>query len=86
MEKMERALVALFVKAQLELMKLEQEEDGMQTVEAVILVAVAVVLAGAVINLLTGDKETGKGGIIDKIFQGLITKMNTIFGTSISTT
>ena len=78
MEKMERALVALFVKAQLELMKLEQEEDGMETVETIILVAVAVVVAGILIDVLTKDGTSGKG-LIGDVFAKIQEKITELF-------
>ena len=52
MKKIENALILVFLKARAEMLRLENEEDGMQTVEAIILVAVAVVVAGAIIEAL----------------------------------
>ena len=80
MQKIENALILAFLKARAEMLRLENEEDGMETVEVVILVAVAVVIAGALINLLTGDKNTGKGGVIDTIFGFITTKIKNLLG------
>jgi len=79
MQKIEKALVALFVKAQLELMKLEREEDGLETVETVILVAVAVIVAGLLINILTKNFGGNNQGVIGYFFDKIKTKFDSFF-------
>lgn len=74
-QKVENALLRAYLRVRMEMLRLENEEDGMQTVEAVVLIAIAVVLAAAVLNLLTGDTKTGKGGIIEEIFKAIVEKI-----------
>lgn len=61
LQKAENALCRAFLKARLAMMKLEQEEDG-NTVETIILIAVAVIVAGALLNFLTKDGFTDSSG------------------------
>lgn len=76
-QKMENALLRAFLKARLEMMKLEQEEDGMETLEVVILAAVAVIVAGLIINGLgSGDDD----GLIGHIFTSIKTKIDELIG------
>lgn len=79
-QKVENAVLRAFLKSRMELLKLQQEEDGMETLEVVILVAVAVVIAAFIIQLLKGNGGDGDGllgRIFDKIeqqIQGLFDK------------
>jgi len=75
MQKIENALIGLFVKVQLELMKLEQEEDGMEMLEAIILMVVAVAIAAVIINAL-GDEN---GGLIGTIWTKISDKLDDLF-------
>ena len=70
----------LYVKAQIEMNKLKNEEDGLETVETVILVGIAVVIAVIVLNLLTGDNHDGKDGLLHTIYTKIEGKINDIFG------
>ena len=71
----------LYVKAQIEMNKLKNEEDGLETVETVILVGVTVILAVIIYNVLTGGDENGDKGLIDSLFDAITEKINEIFGT-----
>ena len=76
----------LYVKAQIEMNKLKNEEDGLETVETVILVGVAVILAVIIYNVLTGgDSEKGEGGLIGDLFKKIEGKIGEIFGESQTT-
>ena len=77
MKKIENALIRAFLRARAEMLRLENEEDGMETVETVILVAVAVVVAGAIIVALTGKNH--EGGIIKDLFDTFKTKIEDLF-------
>lgn len=70
-----------YLKAKLELMKLEQEEDGLETIETVILIGIAVVIAVILLNLLTGSNHDGKDGLIHTIFDSIEDKIKELFGT-----
>ncbi len=73
----------LYVKAQIEMNKLKNEEDGLETVETVILVGIAVILAVIIYNVLTGgDSEKGEGGLIGDLFEKIEGKIGEIFGES----
>lgn len=81
MRKAEAALMRAYLKAKLAVLKFQQEEDGLETVETVILVGVAVILAVIVFNVLTGgDTQNGQGGIIGDVFQSIRDKIKEIFG------
>ena len=61
----------LCVKAQIEMNKLKNEEDGLETLETVILIGIAVIIAVVLLNLLTGSGHDGKDGLISKIFKAI---------------
>lgn len=73
LEKAMFAVYSAYWNAKLKLMKLANEEDGMQTIEAVILIAIAVIVAAFIVNALTGD-DNGKG-LIDRIFDAIVEKL-----------
>ena len=56
---------------------LKEEESGMETLEVVILIVIAVVLAILVLNFLTGDGTNE--GIVQKIFNGIGEKLEQLF-------
>ena len=66
MDKISAFFYMMYLKADLAFKKLESEEDGMETVQAIVLVAIAVVIAGFIVEILTkgkfGDGE--KNGLI----------------------
>ena len=81
MQKVQNKMIQAYLKARAEMLRLENEEDGLETVETVILVGVAVILAVIVFNVLTGgDTEKGEGGLIGDLFDKIQQKINTIFG------
>lgn len=57
---------------------LKNEECGMETLEVVILIVIAVILASLVLNFLTGTD--GNPGIIQQIFSNLTAKLGDLFG------
>ena len=73
-QKVENAVLRAFLKSRMELLKLQQEEDGMETLEVVILAAVAVAVAALIIKALSGD-----GGLIDTIFKTVTQKIEELF-------
>ena len=77
LDKMAFAVYSSYLKAKAKLMKLGQEEDGMETLETVILIAVAVVVAGVIVNILTKGSD-GKG-LIGNIFDTILEKINNLF-------
>lgn len=63
-QKMELAMFNMINKIQ----KMMNNEDGMETLETVILVAVAVIIAGAIIVVVAGRGHDGSGGVIGNLF------------------
>ena len=84
MQKVQNALVQAYLKARMEMLRLENEEDGLETVETVILVAVGVIVAVCIFNALTGGKQDGSKGLIGSIFDNVENKLNEIFGNTTS--
>lgn len=76
LDKVMFSLYRAYFNAKVKLMSLANEEDGMQTVEAIILVVVAIVVAGAIINVLTG--KDGQPGIISQLFTNIMDKITTM--------
>lgn len=79
---LDKAMFAVYMaywNARTKLMKLANEEDGMETLETVILIAVAVIIAGIVIVFLLGEDKDGKGGIISIIFDKIKNEINGLF-------
>ena len=70
-----------YLKARNKFMELANEENGMETIEVVILVAIAVVIGAFVANALTGGN--GKKGIIDKLFEMIMSKLSGLLGESV---
>lgn len=65
-EKFGVAVCSKYLAAKAKLNKLMRNEDGMETLEAVLLIIVSVLVVGLIINLLTGGD--GEDGLITKIF------------------
>ena len=76
MQKVQDALIQSYLKARMEMLSLEQEEDGMETVETVILIAVAVIVAG---GILTALGKNGNDGLIGSLFTGIKNKFGELF-------
>ena len=74
-QKVENALLRAYLSARMELLKLEQEEDGMEMMETVILIAIAVIIGGVIINAL-GDEN---GGLIGTIWTKIEGWLDTLF-------
>ena len=77
MESLNRASTRAYFKIKQKYEEFMQNEDGLETVETVILVVVAIVIALGVINVLTGDD--GKSGIISRIGELIIKKISDAF-------
>ena len=71
------AMCTVYLNAKAKLMKLANEEDGMETLEAVVLIVIAVILAGLVLNFLTG--RDGEDGIIQRLFHSITEKLGQFF-------
>lgn len=70
LDKMAIAVFSAYFRLKAKVESMKEEEDGMQTIEAVILIAIAVIIAGIVVNMLT-KKDWGSGeetGLIGYIF------------------
>ncbi len=76
LDKMALSLYRAYWSAKLRLMKLGQEEDGMETLETVILIAVAVVIAGAVVGIL----DNNGNGFIKDLFDAIRTAIGDKIG------
>jgi Flp pilus assembly pilin Flp len=75
-EKVQYALVSAMLKAKQEMRKLTREEDGMEMMETIILIAIAVIIGGVIINAL-GDEN---GGLIGMIWDKISDWLDTLFG------
>lgn len=77
------AAFSTYYKAKAKVSKLFSEESGMETIETVILIAVAVILAGFIVNFLTkghfGDAESDQG-LIGYIFEQIGNQITNLFG------
>lgn len=84
LDKMAIAVFSAYFRVKAKFESLKDEEDGMETIEAVILIAIAVIIAGFLVNFLT-KKDWGDGqehGLIGYIFNMLVEKLKEILGTS----
>ncbi len=81
MKKIENAVLQAFLKLRAEMLALENEEDGMEMLETVILIGIAVIIGVVVLELLTGKGHDGKGGIVSSIFAAINKKLGELFGT-----
>lgn len=84
-DKMAIALCCGYLKAKSKIKEVLESEDGMETLEAVIMIAVAVILVGFIINFLTKDGfETADGqsvGLIQYLFDKIKTAIESVFET-----
>ena len=81
MKKVQNALMQSFLKARMEMLKLQQEEDGAEMVETVILVGVAAVIGVIVLTLLTGSGHDGndENSVLGMIFGKVKEKIEELF-------
>lgn len=85
MERLERAWLRLCLGCKQRMEQLKRDESGMATVEMVILIVVAVIIIGLVLNALTkegfNDAETGEPcGLIDYLFSLIKSKLSSTVG------
>lgn len=73
------AMYSAYLNAMSKLERFGDEEDGMETIETVILIAVAVIIAGVLINILTKDFNGSGKGLIAYIFSKIAEKLNALF-------
>lgn len=79
-DKMALAVFSAYWKVKTKIDGLKNDESGMETIEAVILVAIAVIIALALVTLLTKDNPTfGSGGLIGYIFTKIKGKFDDLF-------
>ena len=71
LDKVMFSLYRAYFNAKVKLMSLANEEDGMQMVETIVLILVAIIIAVAIFDFLQGDK-----GIIKNIFSGITERIN----------
>lgn len=86
LDRIEFAAYSAYLKAQRKFNELKNKEDGMETLETIILVAVAVVVAILIVNILTKDgftdSEGNKTGLVGWIFDQVKTKFTSILGSN----
>ena len=71
-----------YYKAKAKFEKLGKSEDGMETIETVILIAIAVIVAGFIINFLTKGKfGNSDKGLVGYIFERVGEAIKDMFGT-----
>ena len=76
-----------FYKAKAKFEKMTSGEDGMETLETIIIVAIAVIVAGFIVNFLTKGTISGAKsdqGLIGYMFEKLAKSITDIFNTSTS--
>ena len=76
--------ISTYSKAKAKIMKLGKGEDGMETLETVILIAIAVIVAGFIVNFLTKGKLPGSDsdqGLIGYMFSKIAAAISGIFNT-----
>ena len=78
--------ISTYAKAKAKLEKLSKAEDGMETIETVILIAIAVIVAGFIINFLTkGQFGNSNQGLVGYIFSRVGSAITDMFGGGIGT-
>ena len=80
MQKVQDKMIQAYLKARAEMLALENEEDGLETVETVILVAVAVIIAGLLVNILTKNFGGNDQGLIGYFFKKIQETFDGLFG------
>ena len=76
--------LSTYYRAKGRFVRLSKEEDGMETLESVMLIAIAVIIAGFIINFLTKGKFNGAKsdqGLIGYMFEKIGEAITGIFNT-----
>lgn len=86
-EKVTFAMYKGYSKAKTKFLKILEEEHGMETLETIILIVVAVIIAGILINFLTKEGFTNAStgeecGLIEYIFSIIKDKLDAVFNAS----
>lgn len=76
MEKAFESLYRAYLTAKFRVMRFMQEEEGNEMVNTIILVAIGVIIAAVIVNLVTGDGHDGKSGLIHDIFEAIKDKLS----------
>lgn len=79
---LDKAMFAVYMaywNARTKLMKLADEEDGMETIETVILIAIAVVIGVALLEILTKNFGGNDQGVIGYVFEKIKGKIDELF-------
>lgn len=81
------AVCRTYLRAKAKFEKMLKAEDGMETMEAIIMIVVAVILVGFIVNFLTKDgfvdptdtSGTNKVGLVQYIFGNISVKLGDTF-------
>lgn len=84
MNKLMYKLNRKYVEAKIKMDDFMKREDGMETLETIILVVVAIVVASFVINILTKNFSDGKG-LLDVLFSKIRDQFDQLFSTQTGT-
>jgi len=84
MDKMALTAFNAYYSAKRKFEQLRDEESGMETIEAVILIAIAIIVAVLIVNFLTKSNPVfeDEGGLLGYIFNGIKEKLDAIFGSA----
>ena len=78
--------ITTYYKTKAKIEKIGKGEDGMETLETIILIGIAVILAGFIINFLTKGKFEGTdNGLIGYMFEKIGKSISEIFNTDTTT-
>lgn len=78
--KIEFATYMTYWKIKRRFMEMANEEDGMETLEAVILIGIAVLVAVVIYGKLVGEGADDKNSVIGNIFGKIDEKIKKLFG------
>lgn len=79
LSKIEFATYMAYWKIKRRFMEMANEEDGMEALESIILIGVAVIIAAVVLKVLKGDTDDGSGGLIGFINGKIKSELDKIF-------
>ena len=77
MKKLTKKLDSMIIAAKLKLDDLMSKEEGMETLEVVIVAFIGILIAAAVVAFIGKDKDSG---LLKNIFKSINTKLKDIFG------